>query len=77
MTRKCRGLILNVSTGEVLAQPFPKFFNYQEHITKSRPIPNEPPIVSEKLDGSLGILYQLNIVLYIAMRGSLMSDQAV
>jgi RNA ligase len=77
VTRQCRGLILNVATGEVLARPFPKFFNYSEHIDKGWPIPEEKPIITEKLDGSLGILYWLNGRAWIATRGSFTSDQAM
>lgn len=77
VTRQCRGLIMNVDTGEVIARPFPKFFNYQEHIANGWPVPAETPIVSEKLDGSLGILYHLNGKAWIATRGSFKSDQAL
>lgn len=78
ITRQCRGLIMNVETGEVLARPFPKFFNYGEHVNKGWPIPSGVPIVSEKLDGSLGILYALeDRIPRIATRGSFTSDQAV
>jgi RNA ligase len=76
ITRQCRGLIMNVVTGEVLARPFPKFFNHGEHVGKGLPIPAEAPVISEKLDGSLGILYALNGVPYIATRGSFISDQS-
>lgn len=76
ITMQCRGLIMDVETGEILARPFPKFFNYQEHIAKGKPIPTEQPIIAEKLDGSLGIMYTLNGKTWIATRGSFMSDQA-
>lgn len=76
VTRQCRGLIMDVVTGEVIARPFPKFFNYGEHVSKGWPIPASTPIVTEKLDGSLGILYVLNGEPWIATRGSFMSDQA-
>lgn len=77
VTRNCRGLIMNVKTGEILARPFPKFFNYQEHLANGWPIPDGEPIISEKLDGSLGILYELGGKAWIATRGSFMSEQAV
>lgn len=75
-TRECRGLVLNVKTGEVLARPYPKFFNYEEHIAYGWKIPDETPRISEKLDGSLGILVYVNDKPWIATRGSFMSDQA-
>ena len=77
ITRQCRGLILNVATGEVIARPFPKFFNYAEHVQNAWPVPNDTPIVTDKLDGSLGILYILNGKAWIATRGSFTSDQAM
>lgn len=77
ITRQCRGLIMNVATGEILAKPFPKFFNYGEHISKGWPIPTSKPEIYEKLDGSLGILYSLNGKSYVATRGSFSSVQAI
>lgn len=77
ITTQCRGLILNIKTGEILARPFPKFFNYGEHLEKGFPLPGEEPIITEKLDGSLGIMYTLNHKTWIATRGSFTSDQAI
>ncbi len=78
VTMQCRGLILHKDTGEVIARPFPKFFNYEEHIEKGHPIPNEIPQVYNKLDGSLGILYWgVDGTPYIATRGSFTSYQAL
>ncbi len=54
ITLQCRGLVTN-SKGEIVARPFKKFFNYEEH--KPEDIPNENYIVYEKMDGSLGILF--------------------
>jgi RNA ligase len=77
VTLQCRGLIMHVDTGEIIARPFPKFFNYGEHVSKGWAIPSSKPVVTEKLDGSLGILYKLNGVPRIATRGSFTSDQAL
>jgi RNA ligase len=54
ITLNCRGLVLDTE-GNVIAKPFPKFFNYEEHTTNE--IPNENFEVYEKMDGSLGILF--------------------
>jgi RNA ligase len=70
----CRGLILNTKTGEVVAYPFPKFFNYEEYHQK---LPNEAFSVTEKMDGSLGILYRSNGELRLATRGSFSSPEAM
>jgi RNA ligase len=54
ITVQCRGLVTN-SKGEIVARPFKKFFNYEEH--KPEDLPNEFFEVYEKMDGSLGILF--------------------
>ncbi|RFS14650.1 T4 RnlA family RNA ligase [Emticicia sp. C21] len=72
-TLACRGLIMNADY-EVMARPFKKFFNWGE--VENQVIPQEPFEVYEKMDGSLGILYWINEIPYIATRGSFNSDQA-
>lgn len=74
LTMQCRGLILD-SEYNVLARPFKKFFNWSE--LKSEDIPNEPFEVYTKLDGSLGIIYWIDDVPYVATRGSFESEQAI
>lgn len=76
VTRQCRGLVMNVDTGEVLVNPMPKAFNYQEHIQKGWPIPTEVPIITTKYDGSLGLLLHVDGQAQIATRGSFASEQA-
>ena len=76
ITKQCRGLVMNIVTGEILARPFPKFFNYQEHPCKGWPVPASEPMITEKLDGSLGILYVMGGKPYVTTRGSFTSDQA-
>lgn len=77
VTRQCRGLIYRRDTGLIVARPFPKFFNHGE---PGAPIDwdlDEPVIVTDKLDGSLGILYDDGDGGAIATRGSFTSDQAL
>ena len=74
VTLNCRGLIIDWSKDKIIARPFPKFFNYGEVEVE---IPNEEPIITDKLDGSLGIYYELDGKPYIATRGSFTSDQAI
>lgn len=79
VTEHCRGLIVDTSTGDILARPFRKFFNLNTSFrpeTHEQNLPNTPPRVLEKLDGSLGILYRYNNIPLIATRGSFASDQA-
>lgn len=73
-TRACRGLILDGQMN-VVAKPFGKFFNIEEHTPEE--IPSLPFDVFEKLDGSLGILYWHNGIPKIATRGSFTSEQAI
>lgn len=74
-TLQARGLILNGS-GEIIARPFKKFFNFQEHQNNQIPW-NESYTVLEKMDGSLLIGYTgEDGRSYVASRGSFTSDQA-
>ena len=74
VTLNCRGLVLD-NEGNVIAKPFPKFFNYEEHTAEE--IPNELFEVYEKMDGSLGICFYYNNEWHVATRGSFVSEQAV
>jgi RNA ligase len=74
ITLNCRGLVLD-NEGNVIAKPFPKFFNYEEH--KPEDIPNENFVVYEKMDGSLGIVFHYNDEWHVATRGSFTSEQAI
>lgn len=78
-TETCRGLIYDNDTRMVLARPFRKFFNYSEMKEKVDGLPlNEPVLVSDKMDGSLGILFvnPYSERIEVATRGSFDSDQA-
>ena len=74
ITLQCRGLVTN-SKGNIVARPFKKFFNYEEH--KPEDIPNEHYEVFEKMDGSLGILFNYEDEWIMATRGSFTSPQAI
>lgn len=73
ITTQCRGLILDSQFG-VCSRPLRKFFNMGE--IQDFIIPNEPFEVTKKEDGSLGILYWIDGVPFVATRGSFESDQA-
>ena len=79
ITINCRGLVLD-KDGEVVAKPFPKFFNYEEleglKFRESK-IPNETFDVFEKMDGSLGIAFNYEGEWIMATRGSFTSEQAI
>lgn len=75
--RKCRGLIYNYDTREIVAVPWQKFFNYGDPNTGELR-ESEPVIVTDKSDGSLGILYHTpDGRIWVATRGSFTSDQAL
>lgn len=75
VTLNCRGLILDENYN-VIAKPFPKFFNYEELSELNIKIPDEPWEIYSKEDGSLGILYQYDKKTFIATRCSFISNQA-
>jgi len=78
VTMLCRGLIID-GAGNIVARPFPKFFNLEEHRQEGMPaVPNESFDVFEKMDGSLGIAYVTPDGYWsIATRGSFTSPQAI
>lgn len=78
-TLMCRGLITDES-GNVVSRPFGKFFNREEHELPNSTLPRinwqQNFYVSEKMDGSLGVLYPTPRGPSIATRGSFVSEQA-
>jgi len=75
-TKLCRGLIYNILTHEIIARPFPKFFNYGQPGTAEIPL-DAFVRVTDKADGSLGIIYPTGEGYAVATRGSFTSDQAI
>ena len=74
ITLRCRGLITDAK-GNVIVQPFKKFFNYEEDVN---PIPmnSDYVYVQEKMDGSLGILFNYKGEWIMSTRGSFTSEQS-
>lgn len=79
-TIRCRGLIADDKTGEIVAWPFPKFFNVGEHdhgFDYAPPLPTDEPFeVYDKVDGSLGIVFHYAGRWRVASKGSFVSEQA-
>lgn len=75
VTTKCRGLIVN-SEGTVIARPFDKFLNYGQN-QADKLLMDYPVITTDKMDGSLGILWSYEGEQGIATRGSFTSEQAI
>lgn len=72
ITLLARGLIVD-DNGTIVARPFKKFFNLSENKTN---ITSDYEIF-EKLDGSLGILFNYRNQWIFASRGSFTSNQAI
>ena len=75
ITLNCRGLILD-KEGNVVANGFSKFFNYEE-VYDQIPLDQELMYVQDKMDGSLGILFNYEDEWHMATRGSFTSEQAI
>lgn len=75
VTMACRGLIVD-DHGTVVARPFGKFFNHYEPHAAHIPL-DAAVSVSDKADGSLGILYPTPDGHAVATRGSFTSEQAI
>lgn len=79
VTDKCRGLIYNAATLEIVARGFVKFWNYADSRhseTMPENFPASVPFITRKYDGSLGVLYCFEGPWAVATRGSFTSDQA-
>ena len=72
VTLQTRGLVTD-NEGNIVARPFKKFFNIEEN----KHTPTEHFDVYEKMDGSLGILFNYKGEWVLATRGSFTSDQSV
>ena len=74
ITLMSRGLVTENVTGKIVARPFKKFFNIEEGMHNVGTGEFE---VFEKMDGSLGILFNYEGKWVFASRGSFTSDQAI
>jgi len=76
-TTSCRGIVIDIE-GNILARPFQKFKNYEEH-DPSEFDWSEEFDAFEKMDGSLIILFYYKLVSkwIVASRGSFTSEQAL
>jgi RNA ligase len=72
ITLQCRGMVTD-DNGNVVARPFKKFFNIEE----GKHTPTSEFEVYEKMDGSLGILFNYEGEWVFATRGSFTSEQSV
>ena len=79
VTSRCRGIIVNRETDEVVARPFEKFHNYGSStgcgFVPEFEIVGEPTII-EKMDGFMCTLYRWEGKSYIASKGSFHSVHA-
>jgi RNA ligase len=75
VTLACRGLIADAG-GAIVARPMGKFFNYGQAGMPALDA-TEPVHVTDKADGSLGVVYPTPDGWAVATRGSFASDQAL
>lgn len=77
VTSQCRGIIFEKETGKCIARPFRKFFNINtKDETKVENLPKATYSCFDKVDGSLGIVFNYQGKWQVATRGSFTSDQA-
>jgi RNA ligase len=77
VTSKCRGIIINRGTDEIVARPFEKFHNWGSTLAApTSQLEISKPVVMEKVDGFMCTLYTWEGVGYIASKGSFTSIQA-
>lgn len=74
-TRICRGMVVD-GGGEIIARPFPKFFNIGEP-DGDQIAGDEKVVVTDKADGSLLIIFKHMDDIVVATRGSFYSEQAI
>lgn len=75
-TEQCRGLIVENSTGRVIARGPRKFYNYGQPEAVVYPM-DTLVNVTRKEDGSLGVVWKYKGHYGVATRGSFVSDQAI
>lgn len=84
VTRRTRGLIVEQKTGQIIARPYEKFFGYNDsndlstlpEIVEQVDKDFGPPIITEKVNGCLGIFWRYGIHWGIATKGSFHSPHA-
>lgn len=81
LTSRCRGIVVNRNTGEIVARPFEKFHNFetqnqpQTHGVNLATMPVTGAVI-EKMDGFMCTLYEWEGQEYIASKGSFSSPHA-
>ncbi|GGN02583.1 RNA ligase [Actinoplanes campanulatus] len=75
ITLACRGLVVDAG-GRIVARPFRKFFNHDQAQAPALD-PGARVSVTDKADGSLGVIYHDGSGYAVATRGSFASDQAL
>jgi tRNA splicing ligase len=82
VTRKTRGLIVDLTTGDIIARPYEKFFDKEQSELilgldiEAVDVLFGPATVTEKVNGSLGIFWRYGIHWGVASKGSFHSPHA-
>jgi len=75
ITMQCRGIVLD-EVGNIIAKPFDKFFNIEEHNENDIP-KNKNFEVFDKVDGSLIIVFNYKDKWHVCTKGSFTSEQSI
>jgi len=73
--RQCRGIVFDMVTGQLIAKPFEKFFNYGEH-PETVNLPGGPFVATVKHDGHLGIIFRYHDKFILTTRGEFVNPTA-
>ena len=76
-TKSCRGMVIDAD-GNIMARPFQKFKNFEEHDPAEIDLSTDYEIF-EKLDGSFILIfyYEPRMTWIVASRGSFISEQSI
>lgn len=77
IVRECRGLVLNKQDWSLIARSFPRFFNLGESRQEQNKFQWEQSLATEKVDGSLILIYHWNNKWRINTKGGFGDNQVM
>lgn len=76
ITLNMRGTVID-EQGNLISNPFPKFFNLEELESLGMSLPNEDYVVTKKMDGSLIEVFKYKGEIVVSSAGSFTSPQSI